>query len=94
VVTDGLKAIEAARAARPDVVLLDIGLPGIDGYELAVRLRGAPETRSACLIAVSGYGQESDRERSAAAGFDFHLTKPVEPARLAAAIDSCATETQ
>ena len=86
IVTDGHKAVDVATASRPDVVLLDIGLPGMDGYELAQKLRRVPETRGAYIIAVSGFGQERDRARSAAAGFDLHLTKPVEPAHLAQAI--------
>jgi signal transduction histidine kinase len=86
VITDGAEAVEGARAFRPDVVLLDIGLPGMDGFELAGALRSMPETRRARIIAVSGYGQEKDRVRSAQAGFDLHLVKPVDPARLAEAI--------
>jgi PAS domain S-box-containing protein len=62
----------------PEVVLLDIGLPEMDGYEVARRLRGLPRGRDVLLIAVTGYGQEEDRRRSREAGFDFHLTKPVE----------------
>ena len=80
---DGIEAVEIARESRPEVVLLDIGLPGLDGYEVARRLRAAPETAHAHLIAVSGYGQQKDRALSQAAGFDQHLVKPVEPARLA-----------
>jgi two-component system CheB/CheR fusion protein len=87
---DGREALDMARREVPDVILLDIGLPGLDGYQLARRLRGMPETRAARLIAVSGYGQDSDRERSAAAGFDLHLVKPVDPAALADAIDADA----
>ena len=90
VITDGAEAVEAARAFRPDVVLLDIGLPGMDGFQLATALRGLPETSSARLIAVSGYGQEKDRARSAQAGFDLHLVKPVDPARLIEAINRVA----
>jgi two-component system, sensor histidine kinase len=90
IATDGEQALEAARALRPDVVLLDIGLPGMDGHELAQRLRAAPETRAAKIIAVSGYGQERDLERSAAAGVDLHLVKPVDPARLAEALRAAA----
>ena len=86
VMTDSLQALDAARHARPEVVLLDIGMPGMDGYELARRMREDPQLREAYVIAVSGYGQERDRARSAAAGFDLHLTKPVEPARLMDAI--------
>jgi signal transduction histidine kinase len=84
---NGREALEVARAFRPDVVLLDIGLPGLDGYEVARKLRSCDETRSARVIAVTGYGQPSDRERSSAAGFDHHLVKPVDPAKLAEAIN-------
>ena len=86
VVHDGAVALERARELRPDTILLDIGLPGINGFVLAALLRQQPETRSARLIAVSGYGQAKDRERSAAAGFDLHLVKPVDPARLRQAL--------
>ncbi|MFO1431875.1 MAG: ATP-binding protein [Candidatus Competibacteraceae bacterium] len=79
-------ALEAARTFRPDVVLLDIGLPGMDGYEVARRLRASPATRHVLLIALTGYGREEDRARSKAAGFDRHLVKPVEPEALNALI--------
>ncbi|MET0982758.1 MAG: response regulator, partial [Telluria sp.] len=72
-----------ARSARPDVCLLDIGLPDIDGIELARRLRAQPETAHSVLIAVSGYGQEQDRRRALEAGFSDHLVKPVDFERLA-----------
>jgi CheY-like chemotaxis protein len=78
VVHDGAAAVEAALRYRPRVVLLDIGLPGMDGYEVARRLRRAPETRGALLVAVTGYGQDADRTRSREAGFDHHLVKPVD----------------
>ncbi|HYD60912.1 MAG TPA: response regulator [Noviherbaspirillum sp.] len=68
---------------RPDVFLLDIGLPEMDGNELAKCLRAAPETAGSTLIAVTGYGQESDRRNSMEAGFDYHLVKPVSTAQLA-----------
>ena len=90
VVNDGREAVDAALAFHPDVILLDIGLPGVDGFHLARKLRMLPETSGARLIAVSGYGQEKDREMSKAAGFDLHLVKPVDPRRLTAAIDSVA----
>lgn len=90
-VNDGHEAAAAARAFHPDVILLDIGLPGLDGYELAKLLRTMPETRQARLIAVSGYGQQKDRARSLSAGFDLHLVKPVDPARLIEAINHSAT---
>ncbi len=79
---DGPAALEAAHAYRPEVVLLDIGLPGMTGYEVARRLRQEPPAGLALLIALTGYGQEEDRRRSSEAGFDVHLTKPVDPADL------------
>jgi signal transduction histidine kinase len=90
VVNDGRAAVDAALAFRPSVILLDIGLPGVDGFHLARKLRSLPETSGARLIAVSGYGQDRDREMSQAAGFDLHLVKPVDPQRLTAAIDAPA----
>jgi len=77
VVYDGRKGIEIARSFRPEVVLLDIGLPNLDGYQVARTLReeGFHDT---IIIAVSGYGQEEDRKRSREAGMDHHLTKPVD----------------
>jgi len=77
VVYDGLTALEAAQTFRPDVAFLDIGLPGMNGYELAQRLRQLPGCESVLLVALTGYGQEEDRRRALAAGFDEHLTKPV-----------------
>ncbi|MEW4570319.1 PAS domain S-box protein [Tautonia sp. JC769] len=76
---DGPAGLEAAEALRPEVILLDIGLPGMDGHEVARRLRGRPETGRATLVALTGWGQESDRRRSREAGFDHHLVKPVDP---------------
>jgi CheY-like chemotaxis protein len=73
----GMQAIEQAQVFRPQVVLLDIGLPGLNGYEVANRLRELPETQEAMLIALTGYGREEDRNRSKNAGFDHHLLKPV-----------------
>ena len=86
VVDDGPHAIAQAQAWRPEVVLMDLGLPGMDGYELAARLKALPEMSTASLIAVSGYGQQRDLDRTAAAGFVQHLTKPVEPEHLTQAI--------
>jgi signal transduction histidine kinase len=77
-VNDGPTALESARAFRPEVVLLDIGLPGMDGYEVASRLRSQAGARSLVLVAITGYGQEEDRRRSHEAGFDFHLVKPID----------------
>ncbi|HET9226013.1 MAG TPA: ATP-binding protein, partial [Thermoanaerobaculia bacterium] len=78
----GAAGIEAARHFHPEVVLCDLGLPGMDGFQVAVALRGDPETASAKLIAVTGYGREEDRRKSKEAGFDLHLTKPVDPVQL------------
>jgi CheY-like chemotaxis protein len=75
---DGVSAIEEARAHQPDVVLLDIGLPGLDGYEVAKRLRLEEGLQEATIIAITGYGQEEDSRRSRDAGFNHHLVKPVE----------------
>jgi PAS domain S-box-containing protein len=78
----GQAGIEVAKRVRPDAVLCDIGLPGMDGYAVAVALRGNPETSGTRLIAVTGYGHDDDRRRALAAGFDEHLTKPVDPQAL------------
>jgi PAS domain S-box-containing protein len=73
---DGPAVLEAALDYRPHVVLLDIGLPGLNGFEIAKRLRQQPALQNAVLVAMTGYGQESDRKRSQEAGFDHHLVKP------------------
>jgi PAS domain S-box-containing protein len=75
---DGPSAIEAARAYRPDVILLDIGLPGMDGFDVAGRLRQEQELENTVIIAISGYAEKVDRSRSREAGFDHHLVKPVD----------------
>jgi len=75
-------ALQRAAAFKPEVVLLDIGLPGMDGYEVAQKLRELPGMRDIRLIAVTGYGRSDDRIRAREAGFDEHLTKPVEFAAL------------
>jgi signal transduction histidine kinase/DNA-binding response OmpR family regulator len=87
---DGLQALHAAAQFRPDVVLLDIGLPLMDGYEVARRLRQMPEMAGALLVALTGYGQQGDRERGKEAGFDAHMLKPVDPHALARVIDGQA----
>jgi CheY-like chemotaxis protein len=78
---DGVSGVELAVQLEPDTVLIDIGLPGIDGYEVARQIRAKLRDRSR-LIALSGYGRQKDRERAFDAGFDDHLLKPVDPARL------------
>jgi signal transduction histidine kinase len=82
VVYDGATGIERARTLRPAMILLDIGMPGIDGYETCRQLRRAHAGESAVIIAVSGWGQPEDKERALAAGFTAHLTKPIEIAEL------------
>jgi signal transduction histidine kinase/ActR/RegA family two-component response regulator len=76
---DGPSALVLAEAFRPEVILLDIGLPGMDGYEVARRLRAMPGFEVVTLLALTGWGQEGDRQKSREAGFDHHLVKPVEP---------------
>jgi two-component system, sensor histidine kinase len=75
---DGAAAIAAARALRPQVVLLDINLPGKRGYEIAREIRADPALAGSLLIAVTGYSQEQDKHHALQAGFDHHLTKPVD----------------
>jgi PAS domain S-box-containing protein len=74
---DGLEAVDAAERVRPDAILLDIGLPGIDGYEAARRIRGRIAAARPLMVALTGWGQDEDRARSRDAGFDAHLVKPV-----------------
>lgn len=78
---EGVEALEIARAKDPDIALVDIGLPGIDGYEVARRVR-ARDRRRPLLIALTGYGQPEDRRRATEAGFDSLLVKPVDPSAL------------
>ena len=84
---DGPSALAAAAIHRPEVAFLDIGLPVMDGYELAARLRELPGLERRPLVAITGYGQEHDRRRSAAAGFDDHLVKPIALERVSNAIE-------
>lgn len=81
-VHDGRAALQVIGEDPPDVVLLDIGLPGLDGWEVARQIRRPPEQKKPFLIAITGYGQEEDRRRSAEAGIDLHLVKPVDPLEL------------
>jgi signal transduction histidine kinase/ActR/RegA family two-component response regulator len=90
VVHDGEAALDAFGAFRPRVTLLDIGMPGMDGYEVARRIRARPDSEGTALIALTGWGQEKDRRRTAEAGFDCHLTKPVDINTVAAALASVA----
>lgn len=79
VAVTGAEALAVFEQMRPEAVLLDIGLPDIDGYEVARRMRAASGGKDAMLIALTGWGQEEDKRRAAEAGFDEHLTKPVDP---------------
>ena len=79
---DGPSGLAKLEAFRPDVALIDLGLPGMDGYAMAREMRGRPETRAIRLVAVTGYGQAEDRRRALAAGFDLHVTKPVDASML------------
>jgi PAS domain S-box-containing protein len=83
---DGVEAVHAAHTLRPDVVLLDVGLPLRNGYEAAKLIRSEPWGRKMVLIALTGWGQEQDRKRSREAGFDHHLVKPVDPKTLMALV--------
>ncbi len=85
---DGKAALESVQRFRPDAVLLDIGLPSIDGYLVAEHIRAQPENGRTMIVAVSGYGQEQDRVRSKSVGFDYHVVKPIDPAILASLIGS------
>jgi CheY-like chemotaxis protein len=79
---DGLEAVEKAAAYRPDVILLDIGMPGMNGYDACQAIRAEPWGKTILIVAMTGWGQEQDRLRSEAAGFDHHLVKPVDHEKL------------
>jgi two-component system CheB/CheR fusion protein len=82
VANDGVSGLAAAREYKPDYLLLDIGLPRLSGYDIAASLRADPSMKGTVIVAITGYGQVHDRERTAAVGFDHHLTKPVEYSSL------------
>jgi PAS domain S-box-containing protein len=88
VASDGTAAAELAARVRPQVMVLDIGMPGLNGYEVARQVRAQPWGREALLVAATGWGQEEDRRKAMDAGFDLHLTKPFSPEQLLAAIAS------
>jgi len=75
---DGIQALEVAESFKPQVVLLDIGLPGMSGYDVARRMRENPALKNTVLVAQTGWGEEADRRRSSEAGIDRHLVKPVD----------------
>jgi PAS domain S-box-containing protein len=78
----GATALQLAQEQKPDVMIVDIGLPGLNGYQLAVRVRETPELKNIVLVAMTGYGQEEDHRRSTEAGFDYHMVKPADPQKL------------
>jgi CheY-like chemotaxis protein len=80
---DGKEALEIAEKLRPEVVLLDLGMPKINGYEAAERIRSQAWGREMVLVALTGWGQDEDRERTSLAGFNIHLVKPIDYGRLA-----------
>ena len=82
IVHDGVQALLAFATQQPEFALLDIGMPGLSGYEVAEQIRRKSPARRVTLIAVTGWDEEGDRARAQAAGFDHHFTKPVEPDRL------------
>ena len=79
---DGPAGVEIAKQWQPEFVLLDIGLPGMDGYQVTAALRQDVQTKGAVIVAISGYGEDEDRLRSMEAGFDHHLVKPINPSEL------------
>jgi CheY-like chemotaxis protein len=83
VADDGATGVELALDIKPSVILCDIGLPGMNGYDVARQLTGRPELASTTFVAVTGYGEAAARQRSRDAGFSHHLTKPVDPATVA-----------
>jgi two-component system OmpR family response regulator len=87
IATDGPSALEKARTNEPDVVLLDLGLPGMSGYEVARQLSGHRPGKTPFLVAVTGYGCEEDRRHSAETGIDLHMLKPIDPEALCGVLD-------
>jgi CheY-like chemotaxis protein len=88
---DGHEAVLVAQAFRPQVIVLDIGLPGLDGYEVATRLRADPDFSTVMFIALTGYSQAADMDRAAAEGFDGFLVKPADVARIDSLIQGAAS---
>ena len=74
---DGPSGLDTARRSNPEIIILDIGLPGMDGYQVAAHIREEEATKGVVMIAITGYGQDEDRRRAKEAGFDHHLVKPI-----------------
>ena len=87
VAQNGALGLELLKSARPDIALVDIGLPGMDGYEIARRFRAEPDSDRVVLVALTGYGSSTDRDRCRQAGFDLHMLKPVDPQALQSLLD-------
>jgi len=87
---DGVRGIRLAQEFHPEVVFCDLGLPGMNGYEVARELRSLPFGRDIILAALTGFGQPGDREKTAKAGFDAHLVKPVDPSVIESFLDDYA----
>jgi CheY-like chemotaxis protein len=90
---DGFEALEIAAAFQPDLILMDIGMPRLNGHETARRIRAQPWGKSVVLVALTGWGQEEDRRKSDDAGFDLHMTKPIEPTLLQKLLAASQNET-
>ena len=88
VARDGKTALAALDTLQPDAVLLDIGLPGMDGYQVAARMRERPDFKRTLIVAISGYGQDEHQARSREVGVDHHLVKPIDPAAVMAILGS------
>ena len=86
---DGLTAIEVASEFHPDVILLDLGMPKLNGFDTAIRIRQEPWGKDIVLAALSGWGQDDDKRRTRQAGFDYHFVKPIEPAALQRLLAEC-----
>lgn len=84
---DGVEAVDAAAKLQPNVILLDIGLPKLNGYDAARRIRQQRSDNGLVLVALTGWGQDEDKRRSTEAGFDFHLVKPIDPSALQKLLD-------
>ncbi len=85
---DGVVALQSVAATHPDAVLLDIGLPGMNGYEIAEQIRADPGNDRTVLVAISGYGEDEHQARAKRAGFDHHLVKPIDPTLIPALLKS------
>jgi DNA-binding response OmpR family regulator len=90
---DGVEAVNVAATFKPDVVLLDIGLPLLNGFDAARRMRSQSGGNDMVIVALTGWGQEEDRRRSQEAGFDHHIVKPVDPVALEKLLDALETTT-